>query len=563
MRLEGRALVLGLRHIARSSSSLSHRVTMLCDNLGLTLALGKGRCRAFGTLRTCREVCSLSIYGGFQVKVRWVPSEFNPADGPSRLRGHADSLAQEDVEGVRARDNRRVAPCFDAAGLDAAFFREVEALAKAASAETEGDDAATTGPDEASEAGSDAWSDGGRSDAAREPDGRGSAAAEADIARAVECRPRHPRGAQAERAPRGGRRLGPRTFLEVTSVAAATVREYTKRVDEFCTWAAIHNLDAIGVEILDALLVEFFEQAYFLGRSHDTAEQLLAALQFSFDAVRLKRPTTVPRALRAAAGFKRLAPGHSRAPLPWAALLALVGAAYARNLPHVGLALLVQFVGYLRPSELLALRRGAVLASPTADPRNTVSLLLAPWELGRTGKTGVFDESVLLRRPDLPELSPALERVATRPPRSSTMFGLSCHEYSQAFHSLAAETGVQVLDPHPYSLRHGGASYDCLVRRVALSEIKRQGRWRSDSSVRRYEKASLVALELEKLPRSTRLYAARVAAQLNAMLAGRWRPPRPVLLMVGQPRSRGDCATPSSGPGARRSSWSCSQAPAH
>lgn len=266
------------------------------------------------------------------------------------------------------------------------------------------------------------------------------------------------RGAERLRLHGAAARLAqhaPRSFLEVNSVSEGTVREYAKRVWEFSQWAGVAEVGSLSAEELDGLLVEFLDEAYFRGRNHDTAEKLLAALQFTCEGVRLNWPTSVPRALRVAAGFKRLAPGHSRAPLPWTALLALAGAAYAEGTPLLGLALIVQFVGYLQPSELLNLTRRSVIASEGGRVGETVSLLLAPWELGETGKTGEFDESVVLRRPELPALTGALRAMARREPKSGNMFGLSYCEYTRHFHRLARCTGVALLEPHPYSIRHG------------------------------------------------------------------------------------------------------------
>ena len=50
-----------------------------------------------------------------------------------------------------------------------------------------------------------------------------------------------------------------------------------------------------------------------------------------------------------------------------------------------------------------------------------------------------------------------------------------------------------------YSLRHGGASDDFLTKRRTLPEIKHRGRWRADSSVRRYTKIARALKELEKM----------------------------------------------------------------
>ena len=50
----------------------------------LALAVHKGRARSFDILRITQQVAALSIAGGFSVRLRWIASEHNVADGPSR-----------------------------------------------------------------------------------------------------------------------------------------------------------------------------------------------------------------------------------------------------------------------------------------------------------------------------------------------------------------------------------------------------------------------------------------------------------------------------------------------
>ena len=102
LRGEGRALVLALRHRLRAVRARGRRILALVDNLALCLALGKGRAAAPAANRTCREVLALSVLGDVAVRARWIPSEFNPADRPSRLRGPAVSGAAPSVRDARA-----------------------------------------------------------------------------------------------------------------------------------------------------------------------------------------------------------------------------------------------------------------------------------------------------------------------------------------------------------------------------------------------------------------------------------------------------------------------------
>ena len=69
--------------------NLEKRTLMLVDNLGLALALGKGRCSSSIGLKICRERLAWSIFSNTQFIFRWVCSEHNPSDRPSRLTGTA------------------------------------------------------------------------------------------------------------------------------------------------------------------------------------------------------------------------------------------------------------------------------------------------------------------------------------------------------------------------------------------------------------------------------------------------------------------------------------------
>lgn len=81
---EGHALVLAARHLCRASKNRGKRHLILLDNFSLCMTVCKGRATNFGMLRTAQKLAALSLAGGFTLRVRWVPSEGNPADAPSR-----------------------------------------------------------------------------------------------------------------------------------------------------------------------------------------------------------------------------------------------------------------------------------------------------------------------------------------------------------------------------------------------------------------------------------------------------------------------------------------------
>ena len=87
--LEGRAFLLGLRRSTRSSAQHGRRHVRIVDNFGLALSLSRFRARDFAMLRVSQSVAALSLASDMQCRVRWVPSERNPADAPSRAFEHA------------------------------------------------------------------------------------------------------------------------------------------------------------------------------------------------------------------------------------------------------------------------------------------------------------------------------------------------------------------------------------------------------------------------------------------------------------------------------------------
>ena len=81
---EGDALVLVARHIVRSSASRGKRHLVLVDSFSISMMSCKGRASNFGLLRTAQKLAALSLGGNLSIRTRWIRSEDNVSDGPSR-----------------------------------------------------------------------------------------------------------------------------------------------------------------------------------------------------------------------------------------------------------------------------------------------------------------------------------------------------------------------------------------------------------------------------------------------------------------------------------------------
>ena len=81
---KARALLLVTRRLSRAQHHRNKRHLVLLDNLALCFAVAKGRSAKFDLLRILQRIGSISLVCGLSIRPRWIPSEFNVSDGPSR-----------------------------------------------------------------------------------------------------------------------------------------------------------------------------------------------------------------------------------------------------------------------------------------------------------------------------------------------------------------------------------------------------------------------------------------------------------------------------------------------
>ena len=106
---EGHSLVLVARRLCRASRNRNKRHLVLVDSFALSMTMCKGRASNFGMLRTAQKVAALSLAGGFTLRTRWVPSEVNVADGPSRGQIKPGPLLVSKLQTSLSKDNRSAA----------------------------------------------------------------------------------------------------------------------------------------------------------------------------------------------------------------------------------------------------------------------------------------------------------------------------------------------------------------------------------------------------------------------------------------------------------------------
>jgi hypothetical protein len=83
--LETRALITALSWVWSYPRSIGCRLFVWSDSKVLIGAVNKGRSSSPQLLRRLRSVSALCLATGMRLVLRWIPSELNPADGPSRI----------------------------------------------------------------------------------------------------------------------------------------------------------------------------------------------------------------------------------------------------------------------------------------------------------------------------------------------------------------------------------------------------------------------------------------------------------------------------------------------
>ena len=109
---ETRCVVGLLRHLSRSSRAWGKRYLIFVDSMVALGALSKGRSSAPALLRLCRQAAAVMLTFGIRGMFRYVASEINVADGPSRgLRlGIADETEKAHAERAGRVANTRDGP---------------------------------------------------------------------------------------------------------------------------------------------------------------------------------------------------------------------------------------------------------------------------------------------------------------------------------------------------------------------------------------------------------------------------------------------------------------------
>ncbi|CAK0838131.1 unnamed protein product [Prorocentrum cordatum] len=306
--LEGRAILYALRHALRNVQNFGRRIAVLGDALVAACAVSKGRSDSRAMLKVTQSVAALCLATGCVLHCRWLPSEWNVADGPSRGLA-VPSVPQplsfskpHELEWLRSAGQPAPAPRpRPAAGGDAATSVAVDRLPAdwvgfAALGEEQFDaDASRFEP----------VFIGGVSFAGRSQQ------------RASGCAPPGARVKEAARRRAAATAAEGLTVCQTHSVRPATLRLCQDDFASFKRWLSRQGRPMPEGKLdTDQTLSQYLDEMYLDGAHVSLGQRMLAAALFHQSALSKAGGARMARSRRALKGWQRLAPAGSRLGAP-------------------------------------------------------------------------------------------------------------------------------------------------------------------------------------------------------------------------------------------------------
>lgn len=173
---------------------------------------------------------------------------------------------------------------------------------------------------------------------------------------------------------------------------------------------------------------------------------------------RLQKRLTIalPGASRSLKGWVKFAPAEQRLPIPLVLLCCIMAWFLRRQQLAHALCLYIQFLTYLRPGESVNIVRSQLIEpTPTAGHAyHGWGLNIAPTELGRPGKTGTHDVSIMIRC--APWLSPWIRTLKWHGNSEQKVWPFNLTELARLFAEAVTACRFESLRPTLYAIRHGG-----------------------------------------------------------------------------------------------------------
>ena len=493
---------------------------MLCDSMSAALAFERGRSRNYKMLRQTRKLYGHALLWDIDVHFRWVPSELNPADGPSRLSSKVESktlLRSLPLNGAgsHGRDWAEEGPDVGA-GLRCSFTASQAKQDPATGSRGQrrlAKDTCPSGSGPVKRTGQQATTEAGS--CCGEPPRRQASGTHSFVGQLQQHfgAPRHETAAATphQAVAASCAKVCVRDD-GVEGPGAVLVREEGgDRQDGGLLHQGVRGVHNLRPE--DVGLLSEGHGCEPRGHGRGVDEALQRPLHDGSSRTSRGQGACVSHApapgLQQAGGKEAapcvalpervaaLSPGTVKTGVSAGGLGCPLACEFRRmHQLRMAIFLLLGLSSYARPSELLRCTV-ACLVAPSKRVTDHWSLVLNPEESGTPSKVGEYDDSVLLDSAWLKPWAPRLFRTLVQGAGNRPLWDFEYSDFLSYFNQAAARLQLPVT---PYQWRHSGPSIDISRRLRTLTEVQKRGRWKSQKSVTRYEKSGRLAMNFNGLP---------------------------------------------------------------
>jgi len=236
------------------------------------------------------------------------------------------------------------------------------------------------------------------------------------------------------------------SLLEQLSVGADTLKYYKQEVGIFLQWSQRQGLSTSTTADVDNAMAMWMSEMFLRGICSWRAERCMAGLLCLRPVLNTQGMRSLPRCYRALRGFRRLSPGRSRCPAPWAVWCGMAVWMAERGHVLMGMATLLGVTCFLRPSEMMGIRRVG-LQRPSSSICAHWCLLLFPEEFEERSKTRSADDSIPIDTSEVQWMKGVLEQLS-RGQTEETIWPFSYAEYVDVFRRAAEDLRVSPLVPY-------------------------------------------------------------------------------------------------------------------
>jgi integrase len=276
--------------------------------------------------------------------------------------------------------------------------------------------------------------------------------------------------------------------LKHLQLSSPTRQRYQSAFSAFLDWCDSRRIRVSNDQQLDDVLTSYFTTLFHAGESVSRATYALYGLYNEKPRLRGR----LKESEAALKGWKKVEPVHRRPPMNFEVAVAIALWMASHNYLNAAVATLVGFNGYLRVSELCALKVTHVKWPRDArvgSAYDGVAVYLPK------SKTGDF-QSVKIRHAGIAKL--LCQWISSRD-TEQFVFGLTPSAYRAILSQACVALKIDHVGYTPHSLRHGGATCDFMAG-VPLEDILLIGRWESSKSARTYVKQGLGLMLAATLP---------------------------------------------------------------